>query len=53
MVTSQPPNRPADSDWFDRDAIRDLILEGVRSSWLDDDDKLSLATDLKADPSWS
>jgi adenosine deaminase len=37
---------------FDRDEIRELIIEGVRSSWLDEDGKRSLSRQLREDPGW-
>jgi len=38
---------------FDRTAIRALILEAVRASWLDEQGKRALEHELVADPGWA
>jgi adenosine deaminase len=37
---------------FSRDEIRQLILQGIRSSWLPEDRKDRLIDDFQQDPHW-
>ena len=37
---------------FTREDIRAILLLGIRSSWLPEEEKVTLADSFKADPAW-